>query len=243
MRKEWRIGASPVRRTVLALSLAGVVAGCAGEVSEPGLNEGDLAAALDNLSTAAANRGDSDARDAFGEAARAVRLGVRRTPIPVRVGDVTERYWALVHVVSYPGPTVEPVRVRTLVAYRGDTRPERILYLATLADEVTLGRPSAGVIDRRLAARELGWASWHDLVNQEGWVAVGGKAGIKQTGVGGPCPKPVVGGSCTTGVFAVFLQGGFRRIRPGGQDDGARLLEIATRAAEVNGVILSGRDR
>jgi hypothetical protein len=225
-------------RAVPALMLAAVAA-CSGEPTRPDDQAPDLAAALDELTLEAARQGDTDAGAAFGMAATAVRLGIRPTPIAVRVGDATARYLAFVHVVTH-GSGERALRLRTMVAWHGDGRPERILYLAALADDAPLGHPTAS-LERRTDVRQLAWASWKDLVNRQIWVATSGSAGISEVSVGGACPAVAgqAGVQCTAGTFGVHLAGRFQRLVDGqrGQVDAASGVGIAARG-DVSGAVL-----
>lgn len=230
----------PMHRALLSVALA-LAAACGGDPGGPATDEADLATALDQLAREAGGDGDADAAAAFGSAAAAIRFGIRPTPIPVRVGDETSRYLAFVHVVGRAMADGQPVRIRTMVAWQGEGRPERILYLATFADQAELGRPAAPVA-QRLDVRPPAWASWRDLEARELWVATSGTAGIAQTALGAPCPKVPEDAAvrCTAGRFDLRLDGEFQRVRDGrrGEPDPERRLPIAARATEVNGAVL-----
>jgi hypothetical protein len=123
----------------------------------------------------------------------------------------------------------------------GDRRPERILYVATLADSAGLGRPTMELA-RRADFMQLAWAAWKDLERRELWVGVGGKAGIEQTDTGDECPalSDRARLDCTLAKFSVMLDGEFKRVSVDTrQVDATSSLAIATRAGDVNGALLT----
>jgi hypothetical protein len=135
-----------------------------------------------------ANRGgDVDASAAYSSAAMAVRRGVRPTPIEVKINDESQRYLAFVHVVTHGRSGDRPIRLRTMVAYQGEKRPEKVLYVSTLVDAGPLDLPTA-TLDRRPDVQQVAWAAWKDLANRELWVATSGQAGIVEKELLGPCP-------------------------------------------------------
>jgi hypothetical protein len=229
-----------IRRACAAIVVT-VFAACTTDLASNGVQEDELAVELEGLSQEANQRGDVDASSAYSAAAMAVRLGIRPTPIGVSVAGVTERYEAFVHVVSHARPNAASIRLRTLVAVHGVNRPEKILYVATMADSAELGHPTM-TLDRRPDVRQLAWASWRDRVNGRIWVATSGTAGIVEESVGGECPKVSARADvqCTAGKFAVLLDGVFHGLidNQRGQIDRARQLTIATRASGVNGAVL-----
>jgi hypothetical protein len=188
-----------------------------------------------------ANRGgDVDASAAYSSAAMAVRRGVRPTPIEVKINDESQRYLAFVHVVTHGRSGDRPIRLRTMVAYQGEKRPEKVLYVSTLVDAGPLGLPTA-TLDRRPDVQQVAWAAWKDLANGELWVATSGQAGIVEKELLGPCPNlpsdAVV--QCTLGKFEVLLDGVFHRRRDGSREvDQNQRKTIATREGSVNGVVL-----
>lgn len=230
------------QRIMGALVIAALAAGCASDSTAPNVEDVELAATFDGLSSDANGRGDGDESAAFGGAAMAVRLGIRPTEILVAVGAESRRYLAFVHVVSHgQGAGARPA-LRTLVAYRtGErARPTEVLYLATAGDSVIIGLPSGG--GPRGSMDNLAVASWKDLVNRQFWVATGGKAGVKLQSTGGVCPKLSPNGNVTCNVaeFGVLLDGEFHPLinNQRGNIDRNRTLGIGTRAGDVNGAVL-----
>jgi hypothetical protein len=218
-----------------------VVAACSSDPVTYQANDEELAAALDELTQQANQRGDVDAGAAYSGAAMAIRLGIRPTPIEVEVGDQSQRYLAFVHVVTHSGAAARAIRLRTMVAYRGETRPEQILYLATMADEAELGFPTIS-LDRRPDVRQLAWSTWLDRPNRKLWVATAGTAGIEQKALGSACPKVSgrVSVQCTAATFAVRLDGEFHPLVENrrGEIDRTASLSIQTQADAVNGAVL-----
>lgn len=229
-----------IRRAGGAVALA-ALAGCSADPMATGIPDDELATTLESMTQEANQRGDVDASAAFGGAAMALRLGIRPTPIAVKVGETTERYDAFVHVVSHARANAAPLRLRTLVAVQGDDRPRKVLYLATLADSAELGHPTM-TLDRRPDVLQLAWASWRDLSTDRIWVGVSGKAGIVVESTGGDCPKVSARSDvrCTVGTFGVVLDGVFHALVRGqrGQVDRSARLDIATRGSGVNGAVL-----
>jgi hypothetical protein len=231
-----------------ALLAALTIAACSTDTAGPDPSEDELVTTLDALTQEANQEGDVDASAAFSSAAQAARFGIRPTPIEVTFDDRSERYLAFVHVVTHAARDGRPIRLRTMVAYQGERRPERVLYVASLGDSGALGRPTVS-LDRRQEQLQHAWASWKDLVNRQIWVGTAGKAGIHEQEIGGACPKPppVANVQCTLGKFAVMLDGEFHRLTGDARDqiDPARRMTIATRAGDVNGAVLvfSGAER
>lgn len=218
------------------------LAACANDSAAPSSSsEEPLLAALDEAAHEANQRGDADASSAYSGAAMAYRLGIRPTPIQVTVAGQSERYHAFVHLLARARPGARPARLRTMVAVRGETRPDRILYLATLADSAALGRPTM-TLERRADFLQLAWASWKDLENRVIWVGTGGKAGIEEISLGGDCPNVSgrAGVTCTAGTFAVLLEGAFHPLvaNQRGVIDASTSMRIGTRADDVNGAVL-----
>lgn len=230
-----------LRLLAMGLAVAGL-AGCGDATTEPSADD-EFVAVLESLAWEANQSGDADASSAYSAAALAFRLGIRPTVVDVAFDGVPTRYRAFVHVVTHARAGAEAIRLRTLVAVRGEGRPEAVLYVATVSDSTALVQPTMP-LERRVDVRQLAWAAWRDLVADQIWVATSGKAGVPELaiGAGGPCPN-VSGGAtvqCTIAAFKALLEGVFHPLvgNPRGQLDFSEELGISLRASPVSGAIL-----
>ncbi|MEZ4586558.1 MAG: hypothetical protein R2909_09190 [Gemmatimonadales bacterium] len=134
--------------------------------------------------------------------------------------------------------------LRTLVAVRGEGRPEAPRSsISPVSDSTALVHPTMP-LERRVDVRQLAWAAWRDLVADQIWVATSGKAGIPELaiGAGGPCPNLGGGATvqCTIAAFKALLDGVFHPLvgNNRGQLDLSEQLAISLRASPVSGAIL-----
>ena len=231
-------------RFVGAVAVAATLASCTSEMGAPDTDQDlELATTFDTMAGEANGRGDSDEGAAFSGAAMAVRLGIRPTEIGVSIGGESRRYFGFVHLIRHSQHGGNSLALRTMVAYRtraDSRRPAEVLYLATAGDSVIVTLPSLTAL--RPSADGFAVASWKDLVNQQFWVATGGKAGIKLESTGAVCPKVSPSGSVTCHIaeFGVLLDGEFHPLvhNERGNVDRSRALEIGTRSAGVNGAVV-----
>lgn len=235
-----------LHRRKLAFAMAGIgmaLAGCATESASTKSEDQDreLATTFDGMSRDANVGGDADAGAAFSGAALAVRLGIRPTPIEVRVNGESRRYQTFVFVLG--STRALPVAAfRTAVGYRKEgERPIEVLYVAAGGDSVGLGHPMAS--GQRPDPTKLGVSSWKDLVAKQFYVATGGLAMIKQQAdAGTPCPNPSPRANvrCTAVKFGLRVAGDYHGLvnNQRGQIDRSKKVTISTRSADVNGAVL-----
>jgi hypothetical protein len=197
------------RLTRLGLGILAVaVIGCGSDPIAP-TDAGDLlASTFDALARQSNQQGDADASLVYGYTAMALRLGVRPTPLSVTIDDEPEIYQALVHVVRH-GAGANDIALRTLVAFRQDTPaspPTEVLYLALAVDSARVAHPATA------SPVPIAWSIFRDYDKRQVWVATGGKAGIRETVIGGPCTggRKSMNATCTTATFSVFLDGDFQ---------------------------------
>ena len=235
----------PTARAVTALAAAFAFAACSsqGIGTDPTAQDDQaLASEFDQLSRDANVQGDSDGGAAFSSAAIAVRLGIRPSPLKVKIGERTDDYLGFVHAVTRQAEGTT-VAMRTLVAWHVqlEKRPDAVLYLATAAtDNGVLGHPAA--TDQRFDIRTLAVASWKQIREEKIWVATAGKAGIAEKSKGDSCsPTANANVQCIRATFSVALDGEFHPLVSNDRRrvDRETKLNIATRADPVNGVIFS----
>jgi len=222
-------------RSVTLLAAAGLAAACQeGAPTTP--VEADLAAqaAIGAAGELAAQGGDSERAEALRDAANAVRLGIRPSPIEVKIKNEKFRYLAIVIGRERRSTSGEVVLTRSLVAWTG--RPTTaLLHVISKTDHALFGGGSAS--DNGPGGAR---GQWRDLANHALWVATAGSADLELKSRGGACPiQPTADAAlrCILAKWDVRVNSGFQLVGDDGPDGNP--IEIHTNADGVNGIVIS----
>jgi hypothetical protein len=211
-----------------------MLAGCAADTVAPTATDSELAASFEMMAAEATRDGDTDAADAFGGGALALRAGVTPSEITVLIDGAEVTHKAIVFAVARGGPSGPQVLMRSLLAWSGTNPRETILKVMLLADEAEFGHPSQMVPQ----GRARGWFA--DLVEQVRYLATSGSAGIQVAEVGGPCGRAAPdrpGIRCHKARFDIQVDGEFQHRTQG--DVAEASLAISAAATGVAGIIVA----
>lgn len=228
----------------LALGLVAVATGCDEATPlEPGEQTAEVELALNTMASEANQVGDADAADGFSSGALALRMGVRPTDIVVTVRGEQVRYHALVAGIVRHLPNGTRVLYRHLIAWTPtEGRPAQILQVSQLTDQAGFGFPSS--ISTAADPRGRARGTWADRVNGERWVATAGTSAMTLASTGDSCIgnlSQLPNATCVQARYDLRVDGGFQKLTTRDSRSPAPdvLLQIATQATDVNGVLIA----
>ena len=232
------------RHTLLRVLGLGAVLGfltaCSSDAVGPDSAVPELEATLEQLAAEANSAGDVDAASAFGDGLLAVRLGVRPTELAVTVAGEPARYQAIVTGVAHSLDDGRIVIRRSLLAWRGEPRPQAILQVTSFSDEAAFGFPS----DLRAEVAPVGRArgTWVNLARGHTFVGTSGPASVALVSTGEECPSLPRDTRirCAVARYDVSIDGVFHLLprRDARQTDQTTRIEISADGG-VAGVVVT----
>lgn len=219
-----------IPQTLMALTLAAILAACVDAPSEP-LAATDppnnpLATSFDQLAEEQMAANDVERSEEFRWAALALRAGVTPSVIEVTNNGTREVYDAFVHAVTWTSLTqaIRPPLHRSLVAWRRTGNTFQVLLIGMMTDSAPVLNPyslraAAGVPASPVAGATAAWFE-RTLVNTGAsgstWIGIGGTAKIAEHPRPEACPAPNEGArpqgvTCQLTRFGVALNVNFAR--------------------------------
>jgi hypothetical protein len=199
-----------IRRLTLLIGLLLLAGGCGSEPSAPAPSKQSVADVLDLLGQQAIRDGFTDQGLMLGLAARVAKFGVEPSVVAIKVGTSSLRYQGFVTVMTLPGRDAIPAfEVRAFIGWSGEGDATKVLLVGSGGSAASIvpppppGTRPAVMPDPGSSAMVMymdGMKGWR-------WVGVAGSVRLVEDSQGGACPQTPPGLTCTTGSYAVLLDG------------------------------------
>jgi len=204
-----------IRRLTLLIGLLLLAGGCGSEPSAPAPSKQSVADVLDLLGQQAIRDGFTDQGLMLGLAARVAKFGVEPSVVAIKVGTSSLRYQGFVTVMTLPGRDAIPAfEVRAFIGWSGEGDATKVLMVGSgAAAAAIVPPPQPGTRTGALPdPRSSAIAMYLDGVKGQRWVGVAGSVRLVEDSQGGPCPQSPPGLTCTTGTYAILLDGTLKAV-------------------------------
>jgi len=199
-----------IRRALFTSGLLFAAAACGSEPSEPLPSQQSVSDVLDLLGQDAIRQGYTDQGIMLELAARAARFGIEPSVVAIKVGDGSLRYRGFVAVMTLPARDGIPAfEVRSFIGWTGEGDATKVLLVgaggsaASIVPPPPPGTRPATMGDPSSSAMVM----YMDGMKGQRWVGVAGSVRLVEESQGGACPQSPPGLTCTTGSYAVVLDG------------------------------------
>lgn len=230
--KSMRTKKTSIPKTLMALTLAAILAACVDAPSEPlAASEppnNPLATSFEQLAEEQMAANDVERSEEFRWAALALRAGVTPSTVEVTNNGTREVYDGFVHAVAWTSLT-QAVRTplhRSLVAWRRTGNTFQVLLVAMMTDSAPVLHPyslraAAGVLASPIAGATAAYferAHSNTLSPTAMWIGIGGSAKIAEHPRPSACPTPNEGArpdgvTCQLTRFGLALNVNFAQTR------------------------------
>jgi len=204
-----------IRRVLFTSGLLFAAAACGSEPSEPLPSQQSVSDVLDLLGQDAIRQGYTDQGIMLELAARAARFGIEPSVVAIKVGDGSLRYRGFVAVMTLPARDGTPAfEVRSFIGWAGEGDATKVLLVGSGGSAASIiPPPQPGT--RPAVMPEPGSSAmvmYMDGMRGQRWIGVAGSVRLVEESQGGACPQSPPGLTCTTGSYAILLDGALKMV-------------------------------
>jgi hypothetical protein len=185
-------------------------AACGSGPSEPLPSQQSVSEVLDLLGQDAIRQGYAEQGIMLGLAARAAKFGLEPSIVAIKVGDGSLRYRGFVAVMTLPARDGIPAfEVRSFIGWTGEGDATKVLLVGSGGSAASIIPPPQPGTRPAVMPDPSSSAMVMYLDGMEGprWVGVAGSVRSVEQSQGGACPQSPPGLTCTTGSYAILLDG------------------------------------